>query len=178
MSFDRDRILRRLKAYDRATQEFRSARVAGVAEWEEWTITWRIAVDQTEAYAHRNKLIRDQLNEFIAKRKAHDGLLYIWESGNAERHNPDGSAVPNPSVTISAADPSRPVHLERLHIRNGQIVAAVGSNSLVEHHQGLRLMPIKLRGGDRAPPSGSSAASLVAAGDEYISGLRRLVFPI
>jgi len=178
MSFDRDRVLRRLKAYERARDDLRRAPTAGISEWEEWAIAWRIAADQTEGYARRNKMIAAQLEELVSERRKDPGLIYVWESGNAERHNPDGSAVPLQAVTINAADPTRPVVLDQLRIVNGQIVASVGSNVMVEHHRGVRLMPIKIRGGERAPPLGATVHTLVETGDAYLTALRRTVFPI
>lgn len=178
---DRERAIRRFRDAKQAGEQL--AQAAGADDlqdaWEKWTITWRIAVDMLEVYGRRNRTIEAALKELQGHRNGDDGLVYVWACGNAERHSPDGSAQAKRGFALNPADPSKPLHIKSLIFEHGRLVHLSGSNIRLNNDVGsLQLRPITNRGKkDTVPPKGSSAYSLLKAGDNYLDQLKNLVAP-
>lgn len=178
---DRDRVLRRHRDAKIAAQQFENATTAADLQdsWERWTISWRIAVDMLEGYGRRNKAIDGPLAALISERSSNAALSYVWQSGNAERHNPQGSAEASGGLAINAADRSQPLIIDSLIVRNGQIVQLTGQNVALDFDVGsLTLQPIHVRGGKSVmPPANTAPIDLLRSGSAYLARLHSLVAP-
>lgn len=180
MTADRDRALRRLKTAEESKAKLDAAKAGRAlqAAWEDWAIDWRIAVEMAEAYGRRNRLISGNLTDLKAYREADHELGYVWQSGNAERHSPDGSSNSTNAVTLNPADPSQPLIIDHLVFERGRPVAQSIRNGVWNFDAGdVSLLPIKGRGKGALPPDGATPHSLAKSGAAYLDRLRTLIFP-
>ncbi|MGE7196871.1 hypothetical protein [Brevundimonas naejangsanensis] len=178
---DRERAIRRFRDAKQAGQQLAQATRTNDLQdaWEKWTIAWRIAVDMLEGYGRRNGAINAALKELQKHRSSDDGLIYVWECGNAERHNPDGSAQASRGLALNAADPSKHLYIKSLVIEHGRVAHLSGSNMSLNNDVGsLELRPIPVRGkATVVPPTGANERSLLNACENYLNRLKSLVVP-
>ncbi|TFW14342.1 hypothetical protein EGY25_03860 [Brevundimonas intermedia] len=148
-----------------------------LSAWEDWAIRWRIAADLTEGLVRRSPAVAAPLNELVARRTNDAGLAYVWACGNAERHNPDGSADAGKAVAIGLPPGALSGYIEHISIKDGEVIG-LGAHSgvLIDADSGeLILKSVSHQRQSISPPNNMTPEKLCAVGHRYISDLWALV---
>lgn len=172
--------MRRLRSARDAAEALYEAKAGSSlqAVWEDWPIAWRIALEMVERYGARNVTATEALERLRRLRLADGALTYAWESGNAERHDPDGSADHLRGIALKPRTPGGRLHIGEVIMRNGIIIAS-DTDGVWDLDAGtLKLRPIPKRNGDVvAPPQALDFRQIAKAGMNHLEEVAAVVFP-
>lgn len=151
--------------------------LAKQAAWESYATEWRRAVNLADSYM-RKAGHAAMADTWFRECQNDQGLLYIWEAGNAERHDSAGSSNAHPNGLIgNPTDRTKAAVIHEMRLDGGRLSGRFENMSWTVREGRFELLPVQPLSKKREvvrPPTGTPE-ELAAHGLRFVAALHGAV---